>query len=684
MAILRLLSEEVFDYSAEQMTSTKTKNLKARMTQEFAEIFKLCSEVLATAVSPSLVKATLETLLRFLNWIPLGYIFETPIIQTLRERFLKAEETRNVTLKCLTEIAGLSFGQQYSYDEKLVQLFTETLTTVSEIVPLSLDLRATYKRSNSRDQEFIQNLALFLTSFYGTHLRVVENLPNQDFLTHGHYYLIRISQIEDREIFKICLEYWTKLVQELYEEMQQLPITDVNPMIGAAAGASNGGAPNPSMLQGYPLRKHKYNEILSNLRTVMIENMVKPEEVLVVENDEGEIVREFVKESDTIQLYKTTRECLVYLTHLDVVDTEQIMSEKLAHQVDGTEWSWARCNTLCWAIGSISGAMNEETEKRFLVMVIKDLLGLTEMKRGKDNKAVVASNIMYIVGQYPRFLKAHWKFLKTVVNKLFEFMHETHEGVQDMACDTFIKIAGKCKRHFVATQSGEQEPFIDEIVRNLPKITADLQPQQVHTFYEACGNMINAQGSQHVQERLIAELMAPPNAAWDQIIQQAHANPQSLQDPDIIKIIGNIMKTNVAACTSIGSYFYPQIGKIFMDMLQMYRASSNLIDEAVKTQGPIATKTPKVRGFRTIKKEILKLLITYVERAEDLEMIKNSMVPPLLEAILSDYRNNVPDAREPEVLNVVTTIIGKLTVRWNPRRSRYWVLLSPPCSPTIC
>lgn len=63
-----------------------------------------------------------------------------------------------------------------------------------------------------------------------------------------------------------------------------------------------------------------------------------------------------------------------------------------------------------------------------MVTVIKDLLGLCEIKRGKDNKAVVASDIMYIVGQYPRFLKAHWKFLKTVVNKLFEFMHETHEG----------------------------------------------------------------------------------------------------------------------------------------------------------------------------------------------------------------------------------------------------------------
>ena len=211
--------------------------------------------------------------------------------------------------------------------------------------------------------------------------------------------------------------------------MQQLPVADMNSLGGLGVGpGSGGGAPNPALLMNYPLRKHKYTEILSNLRVVMIEKMVRPEEVLVVENDEGEIVREFVKESDTVQLYKTIRECLVYLTHLDVVDTENIMTEKLARQVDNSEWSWHNCNVLCWAIGSISLAMNEETEKRFLVTVIKDLLGLTEMKRGKDNKAVVASNIMYIVGQYPRFLKAHWKFLKTVVNKLFEFMHESHEG----------------------------------------------------------------------------------------------------------------------------------------------------------------------------------------------------------------------------------------------------------------
>jgi len=137
---------------------------------------------------------------------------------------------------------------------------------------------------------------------------------------------------------------------------------------------------------------------------------------------------------------------------------------------------------------------------------------LVEMKRGKDNKAVVASDIMYIVGQYPRFLKLHWKFLKTVVNKLFEFMHELHEGVQDMACDTFIKIATKCKRHFVILQAGEIMPFIDEILSTLPSIISDLQPQQVHTFYEAVGHMIQAQTDRAIQERLVIKLMELPNS----------------------------------------------------------------------------------------------------------------------------------------------------------------------------
>ncbi|KAG6919966.1 Exportin-1 [Tephrocybe rancida] len=654
MVILKLLSEEIFDYSAEQMTQTKIKNLKNQMCGEFSEIFKLCSEVLEEAQKTSLIKATLETLLKFLNWIPLGYIFETTIIDLLLSRFLEAPEFRNVTLKCLAEIAALNVGPEY--DPKFVILFAMVMTSVNRMIPPSTNIAQAYSNAGDAGQELVLNLSMFLANFLSNHLRAVETEANRDVLLNAHLYMVKVSQVDEREIFKICLEYWLKLVAELYEELQSLPIGES----GLLMGLSLGGGGTQSMLSGMSLRKNIYSDVLSNLRLVVIERMVKPEEVLIVENDEGEIVREFMKESDTIVLYKQMRELLVYLTHLDVTDTETILTEKLAKQVDGSEWSWNNLNTLCWAIGSISGAMNEETEKRFLVTVIKDLLGLCEIKRGKDNKAVVASDIMYIVGQYPRFLKAHWKFLKTVVNKLFEFMHETHEGVQDMACDTFIKIAQKCRRHFVMQQSGEQEPFVDEILRMLHRITVDLSPQQVHTFYEAVGYMISAQPNKPQQEKLIAKLMDLPNNAWDSLMSQAAQSMDVLASTDNIKILSNVLKTNVSACTSIGSFYLPQIGRIFLDMLGLYKAVSGIISETIAKEGLIATKTPKVRQLRTVKKEILKLMETYIKKAEDLESVNANFMPPLLDAILGDYTRNVPAARDAEVLNVVATIMGRL------------------------
>lgn len=306
-----------------------------------------------------------------------------------------------------------------------------------------------------------------------------------------------------------------------------------------------------------------------------------------------------------------------------------------------------------------------------MVTVIKELLGLCEMKRGKDNKAVVASNIMYIVGQYPRFLKAHWKFLKTVVNKLFEFMHETHDGVQDMACDTFIKISQKCRRHFVLQQSQEVMPFIDEILNTLDKITSDLSPAQIHTFYEAIGYMISAQPNRAAQERLIAKAMQAPNNYWDNIMQAANQNLQNLDNPENLKVLASVLKTNVAACGSIGPGYFSQLGRIYLDLLGVYKAVSQLISESVVVQGPVALRTPRVRQMRTVKKEVLRLIETYVSKADDLTEVAQKIIPGVLEAVLGDYQRNVEPARDAEVLSVMSTIVSKLGVRMTPFLQHY-------------
>lgn len=79
------------------------------------------------------------------------------------------------------------------------------------------------------------------------------------------------------------------------------------------------------------------------------------------------------------------------------------------------------------------------------------------------------------------------------------FPAETHDGVQDMACDTFIKIAQKCRRHFVQVQVGEVMPFIDEILNNINTIICDLQPQQVHRCTKISRNTVELQAPENNQ-----------------------------------------------------------------------------------------------------------------------------------------------------------------------------------------
>ena len=66
--------------------------------------------------------------------------------------------------------------------------------------------------------------------------------------------------------------------------------------------------------------------------------------------------------------------------------------------------------------------------------------------------------------------------------------------------------------------------------------------------------------------------------------------------------------------------------------------------------------------MRVVKKETLTLISCWVSKSLDSTMVKEHFLPPLLHTILADYNCNVPQAREPEVLSCVTTIVDKLEV----------------------
>ena len=72
-------------------------------------------------------------------------------------------------------------------------------------------------------------------------------------------------------------------------------------------------------------------------------------------------------------------------------------------------------------------------------------------------------------------------------------------------------------------QVGEHEPFVDELLRSIGDTIRDLEPHQIHTFYEAVGHMISSEVNPAKREEYVQRLMEPPNSTWNQIMTQAKA-----------------------------------------------------------------------------------------------------------------------------------------------------------------
>ena len=603
---------------------------------------------------------------------------------------------RTVTLDCLTEIASLPAEEiPENYKSMLMQLFVHMVGRVSATLGAA-DLARTYEAGSDETCLFIDRLALFLSTYLKSYLHFFElpdgTVAHQEAVLEAMSLLLRISNIDNEDLFKVCLEFWGHFAKEMFTKgtvaaaargIGGLGMMGFQPLAGATFlsssglslggvgnGGGDGGAGGGGVVPLAPVPQHQiFADVLHNLRITMIDHMAKPEEVIVVE-EEGEIVREQTKDTEVIAQYKTMREAIVYLTHLHFEDTENIMCDKLEFQVAnyGANFTWSGLNTLCWAIGSISGAMSDLDEKRFLVAVIRDLLKLCEEQRGKDNKAVVASNIMYIVGQYPRFLRAHWKFLKTVVNKLFEFMHEQHPGVQDMACDTFLKIAKSCKRKFMTPQTEDPVPFIVILIRDIRRHTADLLPHQVLSFYESVGTMLSDKGQEISavlqREEVVMRLMDVANESWRRIMVVAGQDPNSLKREETIKELRTVLRINSRVCYSAGSIFVHQLSVIFLDALNLYRYYGEQIKEACVTQGDISVRFTLYKAMRGVKSDVLELMASFFEAARELEGGPQSamptFLPSLMDEVLMDYRAGPSAARDAKVLSLCCTVVTVL------------------------
>jgi len=140
----------------------KTRHLKHTLNAQFRMIHELCTFVLLNTRKESLVRATLTALHAYLSWVPVGYIFESNMVQLLLGLFPQAP-FRNIALQCLTEVASLTMDE--SFDDRFQQFFKVFSQQLFLILPPGTNIEAAYAAGTDEQQQFVQNLALFFTSF---------------------------------------------------------------------------------------------------------------------------------------------------------------------------------------------------------------------------------------------------------------------------------------------------------------------------------------------------------------------------------------------------------------------------------------------------------------------------------------------------------------------------------------
>ncbi|WJX77589.1 Exportin-1 [Trifolium repens] len=103
-------------------------------------------------------------------------------------------------------VGSLQFGS--FYDAQYVKMYGIFIGQLQSILPPTTNIPDAYANGSTKEQSFVQNLALII-SFYKVHIRILESTQeNISNLILGLEYLINISYVDDTEVFKDCLDYW--------------------------------------------------------------------------------------------------------------------------------------------------------------------------------------------------------------------------------------------------------------------------------------------------------------------------------------------------------------------------------------------------------------------------------------------------------------------------------------------
>lgn len=710
MTILCMLSEDIFDFGANTMTSRRVENLKTTLSEQFPHVQQLCELVLSQylqspqgTVKISLVNAALSTMSHYLKWVPQAILFQSNLIDLLISKFWDSVSFRIETVKCLTEAFSVSVGpgetveiaQRSEYQQKMSQWIVQVAEKLNQL-PRSIVLEKKAPGASERlfYETFFNQVSIMVHAIVRNNFYVANQ--NISITVQMMQILVRITDISSEEVFKSFVDMWLMMTDSLVGGARKMLISAA-PAEPDILDAYIAGDNNKNILSSSavvtPLVISQYLPVLLELGKVLILHMAQPPEVTIVETDDGNIERADMKETAEIDLYNSMSRCLQNITYIDrslvegtllgmlkdlLNSVRSIMSSSSKGQEQENHWNSQLLSKITWAAGSIAGvtpsADAEGAEKRFTFEMIRDLLSLCNLHNSKTNRAIVASNVLFYCAKHHRFLRSNHKFLRTVFKKLFEFMAEPTVGVKEMASDTFLIICRSCSHKLVdavAEGGSNYAPFVDSLVAEVQNFIQPLEALQKCTVFEAIGYMVFAIRVEDMQRQqsLCSGFLSPFLQKWVHVLSSANANPNILFELEIVRELSLFLRVLERFTLGVGrgAVVEPIVVQIYEDMLRLYRVYSETVTLGA-SQNKVNWEAFKL--MRKVKGDCLRLISTFVEVSvkpkggggeKHSHSVAASIFPRLLDYVIEDYRSAKSTAKDHEVLQLVSSLCKNLS-----------------------
>ncbi|OQS54800.1 Xpo1 [Ecytonucleospora hepatopenaei] len=469
LVILREINEEIF-FNNSYMSISRVKTLKEALEKDYNNIFTFIVGILEFSekqeLSAQLLKNCLLCLGSFCKSMNSGYIFSTRIIEIILTH-LNSSHSIEVLLT-LHEIIDLFVVKSPDGDEAFLRIpqnidskliYEKILIVYQELLGFFDLYMSKFDHENELAKlyfEFDQSEKLFVKVFSRCFCSILFNFFDkmpQELNKRCMLHLINVSKIKDIALFREIFVAWQKIIFVFYSEYPFFKET------------------------AKPLIRNEYIFVLEKLFPVMIGFMPKPQEVFVVINELGEIVKDKTVQTVDIEFGKKMSESFKQLCYpIKDFILKYLYNEcqKLVKTVNTFDLN--HFNRVCWVIGCFANVLEKKEENDFFVNTVDVILTICGASEDLNRKSIVASCTIYIISKYCRFLKNNVEFMYLVIQKLFEFMETDLEGLDEMSCDAFLTIAQNAPTQFLSQYKGNS--ILVSVLGDLGKIKATLRGKQ--------------------------------------------------------------------------------------------------------------------------------------------------------------------------------------------------------------